>query len=47
MTAIRHRLQHALEDTVYYFWVGVGVTFGTVTVLRFLFQKPSGAKARP
>jgi hypothetical protein len=46
MTDLRDRVQHALEDAVYYFWVSVGVTLGTVTVVRFLFQKPP-VRARP
>lgn len=48
MTNIKERLHRTLQDAVYYFWVGVGVAFGTVTVVRFLLQPPKPpARARP
>lgn len=42
---MKEKAERVLEDAVYYFWMGVGITLGTVTVVRFLLPKP--VKARP
>jgi len=45
--SLTERAQHALEDAVYYFWVGVGVACGAVTVVRLLLPQPKRpARAR-
>ena len=45
MVDLKDKAQRALENAVYYFWVGAGLALGTVTVVRFLLPKPS--RARP
>jgi hypothetical protein len=44
---LKDRVQHAVEDGVYYFWVGVGMTVGAITVVRFLLAPPKQTTARP